>query len=119
VNEAANDVSSTIKAVDMGLLKGDPHMTWMEQLEILEKSITSIGNLSDIEKQRNEFAHFNLTFYNSLKTFGLSNVTTYYQFCPMALDNTGAYWFSDSEKIQNPYFGDMMLECGEVIETIK
>lgn len=119
VNETANDVSSTIKAVDMGLLKGDPHMIWMEQLEILEKSITSIGSLSDIEKQRIEFALFNLTFYESLKTFGLSNVTTYYQFCPMALDNTGVYWFSDSEKIRNPYFGDMMFECGEVIETIK
>lgn len=119
VSESANDVSRTIKAVDMGLLKGDPHMTWMEQLETLEKSITSIGNLSDIEKQRIEFAPFNLTFYKSLKTFGLSNVTAYYQFCPMALDNTGAYWFSDSSEIRNPYFGDAMLECGEVIETIK
>ena len=119
VSESANDVSRTIKAVDMGLLKGDPHMTWMEQLVTLEKTITSIGSLSDIEKQRIEFAHFNLTFYDSLKLFGLSNVTAYSQFCPMALDNEGVYWFSDSEKIRNPYFGDMMLECGEVIEKIK
>ncbi len=119
VSESANDVSRTIKAVDMGLLKGDPHMIWMEQLVTLEKTITSIGSLSDIEKQRIEFAHFNLTFYDSLKLFGLSNVTAYAQFCPMALDNEGVYWFSDSEKIRNPYFGDVMLECGEVIEKIK
>ncbi len=116
---AARDVSQAIKAVDMGLLKGDAHMVWMEQLETLEKSIDSIGNLSDIEKQRSEFARFNLTFYKSLKTFGLSNVTAYYQFCPMAFDNTGAYWFSDSEEIRNPYFGDVMLECGENKEIIK
>jgi Cu(I)/Ag(I) efflux system membrane fusion protein len=119
VGEAATDVSSALKAVDMGLLKGETHMVWMEQLEILGKSIESIGNLSDIESQREEFAIFNLTFYKSLKTFGLSNVTAYYQYCPMAFDNTGAYWFSDSEVIRNPYFGDVMLECGETKEIIK
>ena len=119
VGEAADDVSKAFKAVDMGLLKGETHMTWMEQLEILGKSIESISNLSDIENQRSEFARFNLTFYKSLKTFGLSNETAYYQYCPMALDNTGAYWFSNSDEIRNPYFGDVMLECGENIETIK
>ena len=119
VSESANIMSSTLKTVDMGLLQGDAHMSWMEHLETLEKTISSIGNFLDIEKQRIEFAAFNLTFYKSLKTFGLSNMTAYYQFCPMALDNKGAYWFSDSEEIRNPYFGDVMLECGEVIETIK
>ena len=119
VGESAKTVSSSISAVDMGLLKGEPHMQWMRQLKILENSIKAIINFADIEKQRSEFAIFNLAFYESIKTFGLSNVTAYYQFCPMALDNKGAYWFSDSEEIRNPYFGDMMLECGEVVETIK
>lgn len=119
VRIAADGVIKALKAVDMGLLKGDPHMVWMGQLGILEKSIESIGNLSDIETQRTEFAIFNLTFYKSLKTFGLSNTTAYYQFCPMAFDNTGAYWFSDSDEIRNPYFGDVMLGCGETKETIK
>ncbi|MCJ7582437.1 MAG: efflux RND transporter periplasmic adaptor subunit [Candidatus Aminicenantes bacterium] len=119
VSAAAKEVSKAFKAVDMGLLKGETHRVWMEQLKTLGKSIESIGNLSDIENQRKEFAFFNLTFYKSLKAFGLSNVTAYYQFCPMALDNTGAYWFSDSEEIRNPYFGDVMLECGETKEIIK
>ncbi len=119
VRAAAKNVIDAFKAVDMGLLKGDAHMEWMKQLKTLRKTIESINRVSDIEEQRKEFALFNLTFYESLKIFGLSNVTAYYQFCPMAFDNTGAYWFSDSEKIRNPYFGDMMLECGEVIETIK
>ena len=119
VSESAKIVGSTLEKVDMGLLQGDVHMMWMEQLGILEKTIGSIGNFLDIEKQRIEFDLFNLTFYDSLKIFGLSNTTAYSQFCPMAFDNKGAYWFSDSKEIRNPYFGDMMLECGEVIETIK
>jgi hypothetical protein len=42
----------------------------------------------------------------------------YKQFCPMAFDNKGAYWLSSNEEIMNPYFGDKMLHCGKVEETV-
>lgn len=38
--------------------------------------------------------------------------------CPMANDNKGADWLQASEPLQNPYFGQMMLKCGEIKETI-
>lgn len=119
VSDATKEVSNAIKAVDMGLLKGNAHMAWMEQLETLGKSIKSIGQLSNIEQQRNEFANFNLTFYKSIKAFGLKDATAYYQYCPMAYRDQGAYWFSDSEEIRNPYFGEAMLGCGENREILK
>ena len=115
----AKDVIAALKSVDMGLLKGDAHMMWMDQLEILNSTINAISKSNDIEKQRQEFVQFNLAFYKSVKMFGLENVTAYYQFCPMANNDKGAYWLSDSEEILNPYFGDVMLNCGEVKETIK
>lgn len=115
----AKDVIAALKSVDMGLLKGDAHMMWMDQLEILNSTINAISKSNDIEKQRQEFVQFNLAFYKSVKMFGLENVTAYYQFCPMANNDKGAYWLSDSEEILNPYFGDVMLSCGEVKETIK
>jgi membrane fusion protein, copper/silver efflux system len=37
----------------------------------------------------------------------------------MANGDQGAYWFSAEKEIRNPYFGDMMLSCGETRETIK
>ncbi len=114
---AAQEVEKSLNKVDMGLLKGDAHMAWMEQLKILENTISAISKLMDIEKQRVEFATFNLVFYKTLKMFGLSNTTTYYQYCPMANGDKGAYWFSEVEEIRNPYFGDMMLKCGENRET--
>jgi Cu(I)/Ag(I) efflux system membrane fusion protein len=119
VMTAANDVSAMLKKVDMSLLKGDAHLAWMEFFGVMEKSSNSIGKLMDIEKQRNEFVSFNLAFYKSLKAFGLDNVTTYYQYCPMANKDKGAYWFSTSEEIRNPYFGEAMLGCGENRETLK
>jgi Cu(I)/Ag(I) efflux system membrane fusion protein len=37
----------------------------------------------------------------------------------MALNDKGAYWLSEFEEIRNPYFGDAMLTCGEVVETYR
>jgi Cu(I)/Ag(I) efflux system membrane fusion protein len=37
----------------------------------------------------------------------------------MAEDDSGAFWLSETEEIRNPYFGDMMLKCGENREIIK
>jgi Cu(I)/Ag(I) efflux system membrane fusion protein len=37
----------------------------------------------------------------------------------MANDNKGADWLSFDKAIKNPYFGDKMLQCGSVEQTIK
>ena len=119
VKPAAESLLSKLSTVDMELLKGDKHMEWMTNLNVLETKLKAIAASKDIDAQRTAFAPFNQALYKSIKSFGLYKVTTYYQFCPMAADDKGAYWFSNSEEIQNPYFGDMMLGCGEVKETIK
>ncbi len=38
--------------------------------------------------------------------------------CPMANNNASADWLQSSEALQNPYFGSMMLTCGEVQQAI-
>jgi hypothetical protein len=43
----------------------------------------------------------------------------YRQFCLMAFSNKGAHWLSTDTIIRNPYFGDDMLDCGNVDEVIK
>lgn len=119
VMSEANNVEAALNKVDMALLKGDAHIAWMEYLDPMKKSINSIGKSMDIEKQRSEFAKFTTSFYKSIKAYGLNNVTVYYQFCPMAFDNKGAYWLSETKEIRNPYFGSEMPGCGETKETIK
>jgi Cu(I)/Ag(I) efflux system membrane fusion protein len=115
----AKKVKKSLQAVDMGLLKGDAHLVWMDQLKTLNSAIESIISLNDIEKQREAFSRFNQVFYKSLKTFGLAGKTAYYQYCPMAFGDKGAYWLSDIKEIRNPYFGDQMLSCGETRETLR
>ena len=118
VANEAKDVIAALKSVDMSLLKDDAHMMWMDQLETLNSTINTINRSADINKQRQEFARFNLVFYKSLKMFGLEEVTAYYQYCPMANNNQGAYWLSETKDIRNPYFGKDMLDCGETKEKI-
>jgi len=40
-------------------------------------------------------------------------------FCPMADNNTGAYWVQKKGTILNPYFGSAMLHCGAFKEFKK
>lgn len=37
---------------------------------------------------------------------------------PNVFNDKGALWISSIKKIHNPYFGEKMLKCGEVKETI-
>ena len=92
VANEAKKVIKAIESVDMALLEHDPHMKWMDQLEILNRTINSISKLNDIEKQRNEYIQFNLAFYESVKMFGLENTIPYIQYCPMANNDKGSYW---------------------------
>ncbi|MCG6188824.1 efflux RND transporter periplasmic adaptor subunit [Maribellus maritimus] len=119
VAQEAPIVKKALESVDMKLLEGNAHMAWMDQLNTLNSSIETIQNSSDIEEQRTAFSNFNNAFYKSVKMFGLKDQTAYYQFCPMAFDNQGGYWLSDTDEILNPYFGDMMLNCGENRDTIQ
>ncbi|PCI92078.1 hypothetical protein COB11_07945 [Candidatus Aerophobetes bacterium] len=46
-----------------------------------------------------------------------SGETLYTAFCPMAFDFEGAKWIQRGTEINNPYFGDQMLRCGDIQET--
>jgi PBP1b-binding outer membrane lipoprotein LpoB len=39
--------------------------------------------------------------------------------CPMAFNNKGGNWLSTKNTVRNPYFGNEMLECGYVQDSIK
>ena len=73
----------------------------------------------DIEAQRKEYSNLSNEFITQVKKSGLSSGELYVDYCPMALNDEGAYWLSHVKEIRNPYFGDEMLECGSVKETIK
>jgi len=77
-------------------------------------TLTALIESKDIEEQRDIFQILTVQVEDMIKKFGINEGTVYNQYCPMAFNNTGANWLSDVDEIKNPYFGDVMLECGEV-----
>jgi membrane fusion protein, copper/silver efflux system len=117
--KAAQGVQEAMAKVDMKLITGDSHLQWMEISGNMNKHIKLAASSDNIEEQRVAFSGLSDQFYKAIKNFGLMGKTAYYQFCPMANNNSGAYWFSESEAIRNPYFGEKMLDCGETKETLE
>src|SRR5262249_9756194 len=80
---------------------------------------TKITKASTIEEIRKSFAALSTEMAVVVKGSHLSKGQLYLEYCPMANNNTGAYWLSNEKEIKNPYFGDKMLKCGSVKETIQ
>lgn len=77
-----------------------------------------ISEANDIESQRTAFGIVTEQM-TAIVNRSLSSGEVYKQFCPMAFNNEGGYWLSTEKEIRNPYYGDKMLKCGRVTETLK
>ena len=119
VKSEATTTLDALSKTDMKLLTGAAHNDWMNYLGNLESSLKQIQASDDIEVQRESFSTLSDNLYKTIKAYGLGGVTAYYDFCPMAFNNQGAYWLSTEEKIRNPYFGDKMLTCGSVKDMMR
>lgn len=72
-----------------------------------------------LDARRESFNMVSEMMYDLVKATGLKGSTVYRQYCPMAFNDKGAYWLSDKAEILNPYFGDAMLTCGSVTDTLR
>ncbi len=71
-----------------------------------------------IEAKRKEFEMISDALWSLTRTVKYAGQKVYYQYCPMAFDNKGAYWMSKERQIKNPYFGDKMPECGSIEDSL-
>ncbi len=118
VKAEAEKVWEALTKVDMALLTDVAHTDWMVYQQNLKKALKSMQLEAEIESQRLAFKDFSDTFYKTIKAYGLGGTTAFYEYCPMAFNNSGAYWLSDNAAIRNPYFGAKMLSCGSVEEEL-
>lgn len=78
-----------------------------------------VSNAKSMDEQRKMFSSLSSEMVALVKNAKLSMGSIYMDYCPMANNNSGAYWLSNEAAIANPYFGDKMLSCGSVKEIIK
>ncbi|WP_051907774.1 DUF3347 domain-containing protein [Flavimarina sp. Hel_I_48] len=124
-DELASSVYDQYNKIKTALVNSDAKTAKMVAVELLKstgpelestglrESISIMANTQDIEEQRKSFSAFTAVVKNMVEG-KISSGTIYYDYCPMAFNGKGAYWLANEEQIQNPYFGDKMLNCGTV-----
>ena len=100
-------------------LEGEHHMFWMQQYAAIDESLQELLEYDDLAGIRIHFEPLSEAFIETARTLGAIDDTWYVAFCPMVDDDRGAYWLSEFEEIMNPYFGSLMLRCGEVVEVLR
>lgn len=76
-----------------------------------------LAEATDINKQREAFSKVTKAMEVMLDGT-IASGQVYKQFCPMAFEGKGDYWYTNTEEIRNPYFGEKMLKCGRVEEIL-
>ena len=105
---------------DADLLAGDAHDYWASRREALAAHAEALAGTEDLAAVREQFAYLSEALVDAARAFGLAGGgPVYVEHCPMALDNQGADWLSEQPVIRNPYFGDAMLTCGSVVDTLR
>jgi hypothetical protein len=116
-SEFARGIVTKISEQDLTVLPEAQQIVLKKIFAHIASITKEIAETSDISRQRILFQSLSYQMYELSKIAQLDN-TVYCQYCPMAFNDKGAYWLSNNSKIFNPYFGDEMLQCGEVIEKI-
>ena len=107
-----------LKSLDKSELHDEAHDLWTRHYDIISESLNKIVLASSLDEQRASFKPLSESFAISVEAFGLHGIKAYKDYCPMAINDEGAIWLSEIEEIQNPYFGDKMMKCGEVKKVI-
>ncbi|MEO7119523.1 MAG: DUF3347 domain-containing protein [Ginsengibacter sp.] len=125
-NDNGNDAADGGKAISGAMAKLDKSSLSATQAKAynavaddLKENAEHINeNGGKIAHQREHFEMLSQDMYDLVKSFD-GTQTLYKDFCPMANDNKGAFWISETKEIKNPYLGKKMPTCGEVKEEIK
>ncbi|MCZ4224129.1 DUF3347 domain-containing protein [Pedobacter rhodius] len=113
--EKAKALSVKVDAIPHQDLPAAQHMLWMEQAKIIKLKATELAAGKDIKSQRKSFEGLSSAMIKTVRNIKFNNATVYVQHCPMAR----ASWLNEKENVENPYYGSMMFDCGDVTETIK
>lgn len=101
------------------ILRNSNEFAEYKQWNAVKTKIKAMVSTQDLGLMRAAFIGLSEGIIAVAKHVKPGNEVIYVQFCPMADNNKGANWLSKQEEIRNPYYGNMMLTCGEVVEKIE
>jgi hypothetical protein len=91
--------------------------------EAIVKPLVEIIENEDLALQRERFYTLSQALQvaleaNNDEVINAGREPLYIQYCPMAFGNQGGTWLSAEPNVMNPFYGDEMLTCGVVRDTL-
>lgn len=114
----AKNLFDAVANVKMEVMNPSQHTAWMKFQQKLSADAGKIKDTQKIKQQREHFASLSKNMYEVMKVVK-PETPVYYDHCPMYNDGKGGNWISTEKAIKNPYYGNQMLTCGSVKETLK
>lgn len=71
-----------------------------------------------LEEKRKAFYMTGEQVYGLVQAVHYDRQVVYRDHCPMAFNDEGANWLSNTPEIRNPYFPKKMPDCGEIKDSI-
>jgi len=117
--DSMQTVRSTIDLVATTELPEPLISYWEDQKSYLDETFKDVSETHDIESVRSAFESLSVALIDLLSRSHIEGLDgVYLAYCPMAFDFKGASWLTPEPVIANPYFGDRMLKCGTIKETL-
>jgi Cu(I)/Ag(I) efflux system membrane fusion protein len=121
----AEDLANVLGEMSADSLGHEARRLWVKASETLAEAAKGVAGGKDLQQARSAFETLSESLARTLMAFRHSSDGPIYVFhCPMASNKKGAYWLDSHAEVRNPYFGEkpvngqVMLRCGELIETI-
>ncbi|MCW3088761.1 MAG: Co/Zn/Cd efflux system rane fusion protein [Sediminibacterium sp.] len=120
VDSAAAIMLVSVDSLQLQELKADTNIvaTAKTYTDGISSELKGLIGEKDIEAKRKSFQMVGDQLYDLIRTVQYDRAVVYHQFCPMAFNDQGANWLSNSPDIRNPYIPKKMLHCGEVKDSI-
>ncbi|MFH6983339.1 efflux RND transporter periplasmic adaptor subunit [Marinoscillum luteum] len=109
---------NALQKVNGGLLQGDAAAFWEEKKSFLMQHAKLCKEAPAIAGKRENFIYLSQPLIKLVEAFGPRDEKLYVDYCPMANDNKGAFWLSETKEIRNPFMSEAMRSCGEVKQEI-
>jgi PBP1b-binding outer membrane lipoprotein LpoB len=118
-SDASRMMSGDLNGIDKSKFTAEQKEAYNKNEDDLKENAEHINkSKNDIAHQREHFSMMSDDMSDLVKAFGTSGAL-YTDHCPMANENKGANWLSETKQIKNPFMGKKDMTCGNVVEVIK
>ena len=120
LNQSAKTLKISIDSLPLAELKADSVLvsTAKSFTEGISSELIGLIGEPTIEAKRRSFQMVSDQLYDLIRTVQYDQAVIFHPYCPMAFNDQGAYWLSNSREIKNPYVPKKMITCGDIKDSI-